>query len=104
MITEISDILNILYIVAGLGFLSSVIFALKLYFETDRGWYWLSLLLSAFFFAISQWTTIIFPISIDNFELLAVVQETTKVFAGLFFALSCFGIYKTMKEIRKRVE
>ncbi|MEW6721772.1 MAG: hypothetical protein AB1324_00765, partial [Candidatus Micrarchaeota archaeon] len=59
---------------------------------------------SAFFFAVSQWATIIFPISLENFELLAIVQETSELVAGLLFAVSCFGIYKTMKEIRKRVE
>jgi hypothetical protein len=104
MISEITGILELLHIAAGLGFLSAVVLAIKLYFETDRGWYWLSLVLSAFFFALSQWATIVFPLSIENFEALALVQETSDLLAGLLFAISCFGIYKTMKEIRKRVE
>jgi hypothetical protein len=104
MIAELSGVLYALHILAGLGFLAAVVFAFKLYRETDRGWYWLSLVMSAFFFALSQWTTIIFPVSIENFEFLALIQESSEVIAGVLFAISCLGIYKTMKEIRKRVE
>src|SRR5512147_1023332 len=88
MIAEISGLLNLVHILAGIGFLAAVIFAFKLYRETDRGWYWLSLVVSAFFFALSQWSTIIFPVSIQNFELLALVQETSEVIAGVSFAIS----------------
>jgi hypothetical protein len=104
MIAEISGLLNMLHILAGFGFLSAVIYSFKLYRETDKGWYWLSLVLSAFFFALAQWTTIIFPVSIENFEIISLVQESSEVIAGALFTISCFGIYKTMKQIRKRLE
>jgi hypothetical protein len=104
MISELSGFINFMHVAAGIGFLGALVFAIKLYVETDRNWYWLSLVLSALFFAVSQWSTIIFPISIENFELLALVQETGELIAGLLFAVSCFGIYSTMKAIRKRVE
>ena len=104
MISEISGYLNILHLAVGLGFLAALVFAIKLYLETDKGWYWLSLVLSAFFFAVSLWSTILFPISIQNFEALSLLQETSQFAAGLLFCVSCFGIYKTMIEIRKRVE
>ncbi|MFN7991834.1 MAG: hypothetical protein U0R44_06800 [Candidatus Micrarchaeia archaeon] len=104
MISEISGFLDILHVAVGVGFLAAAAFAVKLYLETDRNWYWLSLVLSAFFFALSQWSTIVFPLSIENFEALSLLQETSELAAGLLFAVSCFGIYKTMIEIRKRVE
>jgi hypothetical protein len=104
MISEISGYLNVLHLAVGLGFLAALVFAIKLYLETDRGWYWLTLVLSAFFFSVSLWSTILFPLSIENFELLSLLQETSQLAAGLLFCVSCFGIYKTMIEIRKRVE
>lgn len=104
MISEISGYLNVLHLAVGAGFLAALVIAIKLYLETDRGWYWLCLVLSAFFFSVSLWSTIIFPLSIDNFELLSLLQETSQLAAGLLLTISCFGIYKTMIEIRKRVE
>lgn len=104
MIAEISGLLSLLHILAGVGFLSALLFSVKLYLETDKGWYWLTLVLSALAFGVSEWATIIFPVSIENFEILALVQETSAVAAGLLFTVSCYGIYKTMKDIRKRVE
>jgi len=104
MIAEISGLLSLLHILAGIGFLSAFVFSVKLYFETDKKWYWLSLVLSAISFSVSEWATIIFPVSIENFEILALVQEISAVAAGLLFSVSCYGIFKTMKDIRKRVE
>ncbi|MEW6036605.1 MAG: hypothetical protein AB1529_08400 [Candidatus Micrarchaeota archaeon] len=104
MITEISGLLDVLHLAAGVGFLAAVAFALKLYLETDKGWYWLSLVLSAVFFALAHWSSIIFPISLENFEFLAIIQETSEIVASILLSVSCYGIYKTMKEIRKRVE
>lgn len=104
MITEISGLLSMLHILSAIGFLGAIFFAIKLYSETDKSWYWIALVLSAFFFALSQWATILFPLSIENFESLAVLQETSEIAASLLFAVSCYGIYKTMIGIRKRVE
>ncbi len=104
MIIEISGCLNILHLAVGVGFLGALLFAIKLYLETDKGWYWLCLVLSAFFFSVSLWSTILFPLSIGNFEFLTVIQETSQLAAGLLFCVSCYGIYKTMIDIRKRVE
>ncbi len=104
MITEISSLLSVLHIIAAIGFLAAIYFAVKLYSETDKSWYWIALVLSAVFFALYQWATILFPLSIENFESLAILQETSGIAAGLLFAVSCYGIYKTMMGIRKRVE
>ncbi len=104
MIGEIAAFLYMLQIVAGGAFLVSLVFAIKLYLETDRGWYWLCLVLSAFFFLLSQLSSQIFPLTIQQFAFLAFVQESSKIVAGFFFAVSAYGIYKTMKKIREKVE
>ncbi|MBI5227801.1 hypothetical protein HY988_04400 [Candidatus Micrarchaeota archaeon] len=93
----------VLHILSAACVLAAVFLAYKLYKETDKGWYWLSLLLSAFFFALSQWIVILFPI-VQSFALIGVLKELSEIMASILFAVSCFGIYKTMVEIRKRVE
>ena len=100
---ELDLIFPIMRVVAAVSMAGAVVVAYKLYSETDRGWYWLSLLLSAFFMALSQWILIIFPL-IRSFEILGILRDASEIVATLLFALSCYGIYKTMKEIRKRVE
>lgn len=104
MISEISVFLWDLHILASIGLLIALFFAIKLYRETDKTWYWVTLVLAVFFFALSDWSTILFPISIPNLEILAFLQESSEILASIFFAISCYGIYKTMIDIRKRVE
>ena len=104
MISEISSLLSFLLVLAALSFLVALFFAIKLYRETDRGWYWLTLVLSALFFGIAHWTLILFPFSFVGFEFLALIQESSEIIASLLFALSCYGMYSTMKRIRKRIE
>jgi hypothetical protein len=96
-------IFDMLHIVAAASVVIAVYFAYKLYRETDRAWYWLSLLMSAFFFALAQWIQIIFPGG-PRFAVLGILSESSGIIATLLFAISCYGIYKTMKDIRKRVE
>jgi hypothetical protein len=93
----------VLRLVASISVLGALVLAIKLYLETDKGWYWFSLILSAFFFAISQWLLILVPMR-HGFEIFGSLQEVSDILAAIFFAASCYGIYKTMKEIRKRVE
>lgn len=103
MIDDPGTIFRLLHIVAALSVIGAVVLAFKLYRETDRGWYWLSLFLSAFFFALSQWIVILSPV-IQNFALLGILREISEIAATLLFAISCYGIYRAMKEIRKMVE
>lgn len=100
---ELDLIFPVLRVVAALSVAGAVVVAYKLYSETDRGWYWLSLLLSAFFMALSQWLIIFFPL-IRSPEALGILNDASEIVATLLFAVSCYGIYKTMKDIRKRVE
>ncbi len=104
MLEFIGDFLRIFQFITALGYLAAIYFALKLFEETDKGWYWLSLVLSAFFFALSQWTVLLFPFSLLDGVTVAFIQEFSKFAAGIFFALACYGMYSTMVEIRKRVE
>jgi len=96
-------VVMLLRIASAISVLGAIVLAIKLYRETDRGWYWFSLLLSAIFFALSQWLMVLIPFG-RGFEVFASLQEVSDILAALFFAASCYGIYKTMKEIRKRVE
>ena len=97
------SLLIILHMLSAIFVLAAVYLAYKLYKETDKGWYWLSLLLSAFLFALSQWTIILLPF-VRDFRILPLVSEIIEIVAILLFALSCYGMYKTMIHIRKRVE
>lgn len=96
-------VFSLLHIIAAASVLIAVYFAYKLYKETDRAWYWLSLLASAFLFALAQWITIAFPGG-PRFALLGILSESSDIAATLLLAVSCYGIYSTMKDIRKRVE
>lgn len=103
MVFEFFSILILLHIISAIFVLAVVYFAYKLYLETDKGWYWLSLLLSAFLFALSQWTIVLIPLGI-NFRIVPIISELIEIFAVLLFALSCYGMYKAMIQIRRRLE
>lgn len=103
MDTSIILLFSALHIIAGVCAAGAVILAYKLYTETDKGWYWLSLFLSAIFMALPQWILFILP-HIIGFEFLNSVGEMFSIIGTLLFAVSCYGIYKTMMDIRKRVE
>jgi hypothetical protein len=103
MFEEFLLVIKMLHVLAAISVIVALVFAIKLYRETDKRWYWLSLLLSAFFFAFSQWSAIIFPL-VQSFAVIGILHEVSEILATLLFAISCYGIYSTMKKIRKRVE
>ena len=98
-------ILTSLHILAALSFILAVYCAIRLYQETDKGWYWLSLVLSAIFFALPQWIGFVAPLFLAPVRLFPpIIDEASEILGGLFLALSCYGMYKTMMHIRKRVD
>ncbi len=90
-------------VAAALGVAAAVYFAFKLYRETDKRWYWGSLVLSAFFLALSQWLFIVIP-RVHGFERLDVLRDISEVLSSVLFAVACYGMYSAMHKIRKRVE
>ena len=104
MFEEFRLAIVVFHIFAAISAIIAIFLAIKLYRETDKGWYWGSLLFSAIFFAISQWLPILFPISRADLQLLAILSEICDTLAILLFAISCFGMYRTMSSIRKRIE
>ena len=97
----------------ALGVVFAVFFAFRLYKETDKGWYWGALVLSAFFMALSQWIFILvpffqspqfFPEHREIFAYLNIVKDSGEILSSVLFAIACYGMYKTMHKIRKRVE
>ena len=100
-------------IATALGVVGAVYFAFRLYRETDKGWYWAALVLSAFFMALSQWIFIIVPFlqgpqprieQREIFGYISIIKDSSEILASLLFAIACYGIYTTMHHIRKRVE
>lgn len=108
ILADISDpffIFGLLHIVAALSFAFTLAFVIKLYLETDKGWYWLTLVISTFLLALSQWVTILFPIERrGGMMLLGPISEGADITGAILLAVSFYGMYKTMKDIRKRVE
>ena len=103
MVEGIEWMLRLLHIVASVGVVAAVLFAFKLYRETDKGWYWGSLVLSALFLALSQWIFILFPL-MPSFGIIMVLREISIILASVLFAIACYGMYSAMHKIRKRVE
>jgi len=98
------EFMFILHLLAALSFVLAVFFAIRLYQETDKGWYWFTLVISAIFIALPQWLTFVFPrAGFRPDPLSPLISEVSGIFSGLLFALSCYGMYSTMKKIRKRV-
>ncbi|VVC01451.1 Uncharacterised protein [uncultured archaeon] len=93
-----------LHVIGALCFLLVVFFAIKLYGETDKGWYWLALVLSAVIFAFPQWLSLTFPPGPGAYFSLSMIREATDITGSVLFAVACYGMYRTMKRIRKRVE
>lgn len=103
MFFEMEVAFVLMRVVAAVSAAGAVIFAFKLYNETDRGWYWLTLFLSILLVSLSQWLVILIP-RVHGLEVFGLIRDLADI-AGIFlFAVSCYGIYKTMKDIRKRVE
>ncbi len=102
IVIDLEFVFFLLHFVTAVSVIGAFILAFKLYTETDKGWYWLSLLLSAFFFALAQWIFVLFPL-IPFPPLLGTLRDLSELAAILLFAISCYGIYKTMKMIRKMV-
>ncbi len=104
MFEEFAILIKGLHLIASLGAIAAFVVAFRMYKETDKGWYWLSMLLSSFFLALSQILFILFPLGAADFRTIALVEEISTIVAVVLFAASCYGIYKTMKSIRKRIE
>ena len=102
MAFELEFIFPLLHIFAALTVIVALMLAFKLYLETDKGWYWLSLFLSTLFFAVSQWTAIAFPF-VQSFAVIGILRQASEILATILLAVSCYGMYSAMKEIRKMV-
>jgi uncharacterized membrane-anchored protein len=94
-----------LRVMAGLSFLLTVAFVVQLYRETDKGWYWLTLVLSVLLLAVSSWLTVFFPLERRcGLPFVNLLSDIGEIGGALLLAVSFYGMYKTMHDIRKRVE
>jgi len=93
----------LLHLAAAFSFVCAVVLVIALYRETDKGWYWLGLVLSIILIAFSQWLMVVFPHGIGG-PFLPVLSEASAILGSLLLTVSFYGMYKTMRDIRKRME
>ncbi len=93
-----------LHVLAAFSMLATLALVIKLYLETDKGWYWLCLVLSILLIAISQCVDLLFPPGLRGFMIIGLLSEICQIAGGLLLAVSFYGMYRTMKSIRKRIE
>lgn len=94
----------VLHAIAAISMVGAVALVIKLYRETDKGWYWLCLVLSIVLLALSQWMDLIFPLAVRSMRILMLLSEVSQIAGSVLLIVSFYGMYKTMKYIRKRIE
>jgi hypothetical protein len=97
------EFLDYLSIVSSLVFLIGVYFAFKLSKETRHEKYWLYFVLGFFIFAIHHWMMIPLNFGLSN-EIQEIIEHTTSIIGALFIGYATFGLYNSMRKIRKRLE
>lgn len=93
-----------LILLGSLGFLVVVFFAFKLSRETKNEKYWLILAISAIFLAVHQWAMVPWELHLITTEVKFVVQEVSVIIGAILFAFAVYGLYDSMKKIRRKME
>ncbi|MFB6242202.1 MAG: hypothetical protein ABEJ36_05385 [Candidatus Nanosalina sp.] len=94
----------------GLVFFSSVVFAIAVYYtyrlseETNRGKYWIFFLLAAIGLGMHEWLKVLDFFLHFPANLYQVIRELGVVAGASSLAYGSYGLYKSMKEIREKVE
>lgn len=98
------QLLFLFHFIALFCILCAMYFAIKLYKETDKGWYWGGLLFGVVFYSISQILTFLFPTLVTTIKILPLFIELAEIIGAILLGVSFYGMHKTMNEIRKRIE
>lgn len=93
----------ILVILSSIIFFFSSYFAIKLYRETDRELYWFFLVIAAFAFTFHSWVYMPYRFNIIDYETFYLMMNTGEIVGGFSLAYAAFGLYNSMRKIRKRV-
>jgi len=101
---NMNGITDVLTIIASVVLLFAVYFSFKLSRETKHEGYWLSLSLGLFIFAVHHWLMI--PSLWGNISdaALELVENITSILGGILIVYSTYGLYKSMKTVKQKVE
>lgn len=98
------NINEILIVVASLALLFAVYFSFMLSKETKHEKYWILLALGLFIFAVHHWLMI--PSLWGNIseEMIETIDNITSILGGIIIAYSTYGLYKSMRLVKQKVE
>jgi len=91
-------------------FLSSIIFLIAVYFsfklskETKHEKYWLFLALGFFIFAIHHWMMIPWSLDLINQNIKENIEHLSSIIGASFIAYATYGLYNSMKSIKKKIQ
>ena len=95
---------EILLIIASIVLLVAVYFSFKLSRETKHEKYWILLSLGLLIFAIHHWLMIPFQFGNVSSEARELIDSFSSILGGILIAYSTYGLYKSMRLVKQKVE
>jgi len=95
---------EILLIIASVVLLIAVYFSFKLSRETKHEKYWFLLSLGLFIFAVHHWLMIPFHLGSVSDDIQGIINQLSSILGGILVAYSTYGLYKSMKLVKQKVE
>lgn len=96
--------LDILVFLASFVFLIAVYFSFRLSRETQHEKYWLALAVGFLVFAIHHWLEIPLGMGLLPEGTERIVEQFSSIIGSILFAYATHGLYKSMKEINKKLK
>jgi phosphotransferase system glucose/maltose/N-acetylglucosamine-specific IIC component len=93
-----------LTILASLGFLFAVYFAIKLSKETKNERYWAVLAASAIILALHYWAMIPWGLHIINSTTQLYIEGLSGIIGAMLLGYALYGLYTSMKKVREKME
>lgn len=89
--------------IGSIGFVAAIYFTLKLSRETGNERYWVALVVTALSFGIHQWFMVFNFYNIVEMEYAMAVEGVTGLVGAFSFAYATYGLYASIKRVRKRL-
>lgn len=96
--------LEILIIIASFIFLIAVYFSFMLSKETHHEKYWLALAIGFLVFAFHHWLEIPLSFGFISEGTESIIEQISSILGSILFAYATHGLYKSMKEINKKLK
>jgi hypothetical protein len=93
-----------LILIASLGFLIALYYAIMLSRETKHERYWLMLGISALFLAIHEWTLIPWQFHLIDEQQRLMIAQIASIIGAVTFGYAVYGLATSMRKIRERLE